>query len=395
MRIAIVGNFGLTGNQTMASRALPLAEMLAGQGHLVRMALPVRREGDGRPAHRSTVDIMYAGRPSAGLFGYLWQVVVLAWLSIRWHPGVVYCFKPIAHSGAVLAIFQLLRWIGSYHGVIALDTDDWEGDGGWNERQPFPGWLKRIVAWQEKRSLRSADVVTAASLELVKLAAQCGARKVVYLPNCLDDVTPATSVAGEPSRWPGGGTGPRILVYTRFVEYRLERLVDVFEAILARLPAATFLVAGTGLSDEEAELGRLVQRRGLASRVRVTGAWVSAEDKPALFGAADVALYLLDDNLLNRTKCPVKLLELTAAGVPVVADRVGQAAEYVADGRTGLLAAPGDVVAMASAAVLLLSDPVLRLRMAEVARSEASKRWIWKTWLPEVEKAFGLAGGQA
>lgn len=357
----------------------------------MRMALPIRRHGDGAPAERPGIEIVYAGRPVAGPLGYLWQVAVLAWLSLRWRPHVIYGFKPIAHSGAVLEAFRLLRVLGLFRGTIALDTDDWEGDGGWNEKQPFPVWLKRAVAWQEKRSLRSADVVTSASLELAKLAERCGARRVVYLPNCLAEVPPVALDAGDPSRWPGGGAGPRVLVYTRFVEYRLQRLVAVLEAILAQLPAATFVVAGTGLNREEVELERLVEQRGLASHVRVTAAWVGPDDKPALFGAADIALYLLDNNLLNRTKCPVKLLELTAAGVPAVADRVGQAAEYVVDRATGFLVPPGDVVAMAAAAVSLLSDSDLRLRTAEAARREASRRWTWTTWLPEVERALGLA----
>ncbi len=390
MRIAVVGNFGLTGNQTMASRALPLAELLAGLGHPVRMSLPIRLDSDGAFVERHGIEIVYAGRPLAGPFGYLWQVLVLLWLSLRWRPGVVYGFKPIAHSGTVLEAFRLLRCLGLFRGTIALDVDDWEGDGGWNEKQPFPGWLKRIVAWQEKRSLQSADIVTAASLELVKLAGQYGARRVVYLPNCLAEARPAALDAGDVSRWPGGGRGPRVLVYTRFVEYRLERLVGVFEAILAQLPAATFLVAGTGLNREEEDLTRLVAQVGIASRVRITAAWVGPDEKQALFAAAHVALYLMDDNLLNRTKCPVKLLELTASGVPVVADRVGQAAEYLLDGVTGLLVPPGDTVAMAAAAVSVLSDPDARSRMANAARSEAAKRWTWKTWLPEVERALGL-----
>ena len=390
MRIAIVGNFGLTGNQTMASRALPIAEVLASRGHRVRLALPIRRHGDGVRVKRPGIEVVYAGRPLAGPFGYPWQVLVLVWLSLRWRPHVVYVFKPIAHSGAVLEVFRLLRLIGVFRGTIALDTDDWEGDGGWNEKQPFPGWVKRVIAWQEKRSLRNADVVTAASLELANLAERCGARRVVYLPNCLAEVPQAALKAGDPARWPGDGAGPRVLVYTRFVEYRLERLIAVLEAILARVPAATVVVAGTGLNREEEELKRLMRQGGLASHVRITAAWVGPDDKSALFGAADVALYLLDDNLLNRTKCPVKLLELTAAGVPIVVDRVGQATEYVVDGVTGLLVPSGDVEAMASAAASLLSDSEVRLRMAEAAGGEASKRWIWRSWLPDVERALGL-----
>ncbi len=394
MRIAMVGNFGLTGNQTMAARALPLGEALAARGHDVLMALPVRRESDlGEPREHTRVDIRYVrGAGPAGL-SYLLQAVFLSWICLRWRPNAVYCFKPIAHSSMVLGVFRILRGLRLFRGLIALDTDDWEGDGGWNEKQPFPVWLKRGVAWQERWSLRSADAVTAASLELVKLAQASSARRVVYVPNCLAELPSEDVPAGEATLWPRRGAGPRVLVYTRFVEFSPERLVDTFAAILDRAPQTTFLVAGLGLSGEEQDVRRLVDQRGLAEQVRVTAAWVRAENKAGYFGAADLALYLLDDNLLNRTKCPVKLLELTAAGVPVVADCVGQAAEYVQDGKTGVLVAAGNVTAMADAAVSLLSDRAGRARMSEAARAVAAERWTWDAWLPEVERALGLSGG--
>ncbi|MBK7782303.1 MAG: glycosyltransferase [Ardenticatenia bacterium] len=42
---------------------------------------------------------------------------------------------------------------------------------------------------------------------------------------------------------------------------------------------------------------------------------------------------------MNRSKRPVKLLELLAAGLPVVASAVGQNAEVIVDGQSGLLVA--------------------------------------------------------
>jgi glycosyltransferase involved in cell wall biosynthesis len=391
VRIAIVGNFGLSGNQTMAVRALPIARALAGRGHQVRIALPVRRDADCETfEERHDVDVRLAGRPGIAPFSYLWQVVVLTWLCLRWRPNVVYCFKPIAHSGAVLVLFRFLRALGLFRGTIALDTDDWEGDGGWNEKQPFPRWLKRLISWQEIVSLQRADVVTAASLELVKLAGQCGARRVVYLPNCLDpQPRRVENPLRDEARPAAPAKPPRVLVYTRFVEYRLDRLVRTFQAIAERIPDVVFVVVGTGLRAEEEELRQLLGERGLATRAAVTG-WAQPDELPGYFAASDIALYLLDDNLLNRTKCPMKLLELTAAGVPVVADRVGQASEYLLDGKTGVLVAPGDVEAMADAAAALIEDSARRLAMAEAGRSEAPRRWTWEVWMPALASALGL-----
>ena len=45
--------------------------------------------------------------------------------------------------------------------------------------------------------------------------------------------------------------------------------------------------------------------------------WVSSQDLPGYFAAADVAIYPLDDTLLNRAKCPVKLTDLLLAGLGI------------------------------------------------------------------------------
>ncbi len=393
MRIAIAGNFALTGNQTIATRAVPLARLLAARGHSVRMALPVRGPGDSPGVTvRDGVEICQV---SAGLPGcpqcYPLQALRMLQLCVAWRPSVVYCFKPIAHSGVVLAFFLALRRLGLFRGRVVLDTDDWEGEGGWNRKQPFPGWAKRLLAWQEKWSMRNADAVVAASTELSRMARAVGAREVVYLPNCVEEGAPALreGSAGALRERLGLGDSPVVLVYTRFVEYRLERLLGTIRAILHRAPEARFIVAGSGLRGEEGDLSRMVEEAGLADRVDILG-WVAADGLPDLFAAADLALYLLDYDLLNRTKCPMKLVDLASAGVPVVADGVGQAREYVAGGETGILVEPGDVEAMADGAARLLDDPNLRIRMGAEARARA-ERWRWPRWWPVLEKALGLS----
>lgn len=394
MRIALVGNFGLTGKQTMAVRALPLAEALAARGHSVLLALPIRRAGDqNAPPAVGGVRLCLAGRgPRIPGLAHLWQVILLSWFCWRWRPAAIYCFKPIAHSGTVLALFWAMRRLGLFRGILALDADDWEGDGGWNELQPFPGWLKRLISWQEKWALHHADLVTVASRALVELAERAGARRVVYLPNAVADSSPGLADPADPGlRERLGLEGrPVVLLYTRFFEFGLDRLLDSFQGILRGVGDAVLLVVGSGLHGEEADFLRLARSRGVADRVVPVG-WVPAEELPDYFHAADVALYPLDDTLLNRAKCPVKLLDLLAAGVPVVADRVGQAAEYVVDGQNGVLVDPGDARAMADAAVSLLRDPARREAMVRSARLDARARWSWELWAPRVEKALGEA----
>ena len=93
--------------------------------------------------------------------------------------------------------------------------------------------------------------------------------------------------------------------------------------------------------------------------------------------AADVALYPLDDTLLNRAKCPAKLVELMAAGRPVAAEGVGEAATYIDHEKTGLLVGPGDTEAFAAAAVRVLQDSKLAQQLGAAARRHVWTRYHW------------------
>ena len=392
MRIAIAGNFGLAGKQTMAVRALPLAQALVARGHQVCLILPIREPGDGGgPSSVNGVAIRHAGRgPRLAGLSHLWQLLLMAWHCLRCRPNVLYGFKPMAYSGALLLFFWWLRRLHLFHGILALDTDDWEGEGGWNDRQPFPGWVKRLVAAQELWSLRHAHLVSVASRTLEEMAASNGAGNVLYLPNALAPTSPGLRAAadsfGLKARL-GLREHPVVLVYTRFVEFQPSRLLDAFEVVARSAENARLLVVGTGLNGEEADLRRLAADRGLAEKLLLAG-WVPMERLPDYFALADVALYLMDDRLLNRAKCPMKLLDLLAAGAPVVADRVGQAAEYISDDETGLLVAPGDSSAMGAAAAALLADPKRRQAMGRAASADARARWKWERLAAEVEAAL-------
>lgn len=405
MRVAIVGNFGLAGKQTMAVRALPIAEALVERGHAVQMALPIRcREDRDGPSELEGVRVRYAD-PGLGVDGLsnLWQLFQLFRYCWDWRPEALYCFKPIAYSGAVLAIFWWLRRLRLYRGSIALDTDDWEGKGGWSDRFSIPGWLKGLIARHESWCLRNADVVTVASRGLLELVESAAPARGIYLPNAISasspGLLPPTGNNLHAILAPGQGDDDRrqealpgrdrvvVLLYTRFVEFRVERVLDVLEQILAKRDDVILLVVGQGLEGEDQELKQAAVARGLGENLCLAG-WVPAPELPDYFAAADVAIYPLDDTLLNRSKCPMKILDLLAAGVPVVADRVGQACEYVIAGHTGLLVDPGSPQAMAGAVLSLLDDPSRRQALGENARADVQTRWSWAKWAPVVEEAL-------
>jgi sugar transferase (PEP-CTERM/EpsH1 system associated) len=104
-------------------------------------------------------------------------------------------------------------------------------------------------------------------------------------------------------------------------------LVEAMPLLLGRTPHARLVIAGDG--PEMPRLRGMIEESGLTESVRLLGHW---DDIPSLLGALDLfVLPSLGEGLCNT------VLEAMAAGLPVVATRVGGNPELIHDGSTGML----------------------------------------------------------
>lgn len=393
MKLVFVGPFGMRPRGTMSVRALPLAKALAARGHTVTLLLPPWQNpedaGQCEEADGVRVENLPLPRGVPGWF-HLRLTLRLFRRTLALQPDVVHIFKPKAYAGLTHWLLRGLR----RRLPVVVDTDDWEGPGGWNTLAPYPTLLKRFFTWQERWGLTHAGAVTVASRALQTLVWSLGVppQRVYYLPN-------GVAWAGPPVE-PVAHARPTVLLYTRFFEFGLERLWRVLWQVREARPQARLLVVGQGLFGEEKELLALAREAGWrVSRKRepepeadlVYAGWVKPETLPAHFAQADVALYPFSDTLVNRTKCPVKLLDLLAAGVPVVGEAVGQLAEMIVPGETGLLAPPGDDLGLAWAILALLDDPERRAAMRARAAADVRARFAWAQLAVEAEAAYQCA----
>jgi glycosyltransferase involved in cell wall biosynthesis len=186
----------------------------------------------------------------------------------------------------------------------------------------------------------------------------------------------------------GLGDAPVALLYTRFFEYAVERGWAILRGVLEHQPYVRWLVVGKGLFGEEQQLMELARGEGLETRITYAG-WVLPEELPAHFALADVAIYPFDDTLVNRCKCAVKLIDLLSAGVPVVADRVGQNSEYIEHGVSGLLESPGDTPAFVAAVMRVLRDANLAKQLGRGASERIQEHYRWERLATIAEKAYG------
>jgi glycosyltransferase involved in cell wall biosynthesis len=141
-----------------------------------------------------------------------------------------------------------------------------------------------------------------------------------------------------------------------------ETLLRAFRVFCARHDEAHLVIVGTG--SRAAQLQGYAASLGLSHRVHFTG---MREDVPQLLAGFDVfAMSSLHEGL------SIALVEALAAGLPIVATRVGGIPELVVDGQHGLLVPARDDRALASAIERLSTDQALRERFSKAAVNRAA-----------------------
>ena len=83
----------------------------------------------------------------------------------------------------------------------------------------------------------------------------------------------------------------------------------------------------------------------------------------------------------------VKLADMLAAGLPVVAEGVGQVVEYVREGRTGVVCESGAVAELVEATVGWLREAGEQGRR-EAARASVAERFGWGQLAGTVENIY-------
>lgn len=388
MRIAFVGPFGLRPKGTMAARALPLAKALVARGHTVALFLPPW-------SHASDAGRVYV---DAGVHIENVAVAPRAFIPPRllarvraFQPEVTHVFKPKAYAGLTQWLLWQMRRRDARRARLVLDTDDWEGAGGWNDRENYTWAQKKFFAWQEQWGLKHADAVTVASRALETLVWSLGVprARVVYLPNGVNPLPPSALTRAAARAQYDLQDARVVLLYTRFFEYDLTRVVTVLTRVFTEWSDAKLLLVGKGLFGEEKQFLEMAAARGWRERV-VDAGWVESSQLRALFAAADAALYPFDDTLINRCKCPVKLIDLLAAGVPVVSEAVGQAREYIENDVSGILVTPNMADAFAEQLSAVLRDTAQRARLGQNAAERMARVYAWELLAERAERAYAV-----
>lgn len=402
LKVVMVAPFAIYPKSTVSVRILPIAKTLVRRGYEVTIVIPPYDN----PSHSrrmyevDRVEVYNVAFRDFKLIKYVLTPLETVVKTFSLKPNIVYVFKPKGYSGLVAMFLAAMKRFGFFRDVrLVLDMDDWEGYGGFNDYfqalSVYPKIMLDFFDFQEKWIPRHVDAITVASKTLEKRVLGWGVSpsRVFYVPNGTFEQTFSVDygeVAGLKGRL-GLDNVPVILLYTRFFEYDVKKIVEVMKYIKKDLNDVKLLVVGKGDFGEEEKLKDLASEEGVKDLFVFAG-WVKPEDIPKYLALGDVAIYPFDDTPLNRAKCPRKLVELMVAGKCVVAERVGQIAEYIKDGESGILVNPEDVKGFASAVVKVLRDSALKRNLGMNAQRRILKIFHWDRLVDGVQRAIFLAG---
>lgn len=168
-----------------------------------------------------------------------------------------------------------------------------------------------------------------------------------------------------------------------------EDFLEAAAAVHQMHPSAVFLVVGDLLfescrrnyGNRREQLETHTKKLGLGGITRFLG---NREDVPRLLGALDILVHpSVEPEPFGRS-----IVEAMAAGVPVVATRVGGVPEIVTDEENGLLVPPGDPAALAKQVSRVLGDDALRARLAMAGQAAARSRFTIESHVEAVQKLY-------
>jgi len=250
----------------------------------------------------------------------------------------------------------------------------------------------RFYAWLDKRVLRHFDMVVGVSEEIrSELRRHMSPDRIRSVGNGVDiRKYTRTMDNGEAKKRLGIGSKYVIGFVGRLSpEKGIDYLLRAVSGLVKEGLDVSALIVGDG--ELAAALKQEANRLQITDRVTFTG---NRSDTPLLYSAMDV--FVLPS---QQEAFPMVLLEAMACGVPIVATRVGDVAEIVEPGVSGLLVDTRDAAALQSAIARILSDEALARRMSAAAQARAVDRFsssaMAKQYLAIYERITDARGDRA
>lgn len=301
-------------------------------------------------------------------------------------PVTEFPLRGFKSAGAVRQLFRFAGWCGERQ-IQVLQTADFYGNVFALTGAALAGVPVRIGS---RRNIVTPER-TAGQALLQRLCCQLAHRVVANsaaaAERLIEEGTPDWKVVRiangiDVARFPTAPETSRRRVITTVANLRPGKGHDVLlkaaARVLRRVPDARFHIVGDGPRRQELE--RLASVLRISGQVRFFG---RCDRVPKVLGESDIFAF---PSFMEAS--PNAVLEAMAAGLPVVATRVGGVPEIIDHDRNGLLVAPRDDRALAAALLRLIDRPTLATRLGHAARRTVETRFSFDRMAGEFESLY-------
>jgi len=343
----------------------------AGKGHEVHLVCWKLM-----PGYNENIHVHWLTRLAPRIWSVSQYLSFLFWvLHVR---RLINRIKPDIVDGHFITVYGFLAACSGFHPLVVTA---WGSD---MLVQPSRNPLSRLTA---KYAVKKADTIVClfpvdVAREYINgLGIDSGKLRTVLLGVDTTEFNPSHRDE-EVRRTLGVESSQPVVISTRALApiYDVETLVKAIPLVLAEIPQAKFVVAGTG--KQEDYLRELARDLGISSSTEFTG-WISRGRLPKYLSSADV---YVSSSLSDGTS--VSLLEAMASELAPVVTDIPANRSWVDDGQNGFLFPTGDHKTLASKIIYLLNNQELRAdfsrRSREIVRGNAEE----KTEMSKLERTY-------
>lgn len=272
---------------------------------------------------------------------------------------------------------------------FVLDCDDLEV-----ENNHFTSvWQRSILSIFERMVPKAADLVSTHNSFLETYLLEWGVpkNKIIYLPNGVDEkrFKAVDQQTISQIREKLGLEGVKVVGFVGSLStpsHPVDLLIDAFIQIHAQHPAIKLLIVGGG--EEYPRLVKRAEKLGLQDSIIFTGR-IAGDQVPAYYAVADVIVDPVEDNLVGKTRLPLKLFESWASNTPFITSDVGDRARVLGSPPAGILVPSDNPSELAEAIMKVIQNSNLSQALVILGHKQAQK-YTWKKIARDVEKQYLL-----
>ncbi len=224
-----------------------------------------------------------------------------------------------------------------------------------------------LTTQMEKFCISTANALTAPSADMAQVienSCSLNGKTISIIPNALD-IRPFTQ-AGNAQRHPAQEI--TILHVGRLDRVKgIETLIQAAKTVVMQIPKVRFILLGGGSASYLEKINQLINENGIKQGHFQLLGDVSQDDLIAWYQKADIAVV----PTMNYESFSYTVAQAMAAGLPVIASRIGGISETTGSENAAILVEAGNEKLLANALVTLCQNPEMRQNMGKAGLSRA------------------------